>query len=155
MATRGGAGRLVTGNPLGGILRDLNRQARRPARRMGTAPVRSPAEGPAKLSTESGTAWPRVACTVATVAVTGEDGRVRVEFATPFARPPALAVVPVDPEPQNDDRTVTAAVEEAGSWYAVVRVWRTRPRRGTGVAEPAGAGVRVHVTAFEAGPDAP
>ncbi|MGW0086558.1 hypothetical protein [Streptomyces sp. NPDC003393] len=150
MAMRGGPGRLITGNPLGGMLRDLNRQTRRTTRRTGT--VRPPAdvEGGQEPSRPPGVPQPaRPSGPVAAVAVTGEDGRAQWAFPVPFGRPPVLSVVPVDPEPEDDERTVTAVVEEVASWYAVVRVWRTRPRRGAGVVEPAGPGVRVHITALE------
>ncbi|MGJ3558813.1 hypothetical protein ACR6C2_07490 [Streptomyces sp. INA 01156] len=55
------------------------------------------------------------------------------------------------PEPGDDERTVWAALEEVTAWCVVVRVWRSRPRRGAGVAEQAGPGVRVHVVATAVG----
>jgi hypothetical protein len=81
------------------------------------------------------------------VLTTGEDGRARWAFPAPYGAAPAVSVVALDPAPEDDDRTVLVALEEATTWCVVVRVWRTRGRRGAGVAEPAGAGVRVHVTA--------
>ncbi|XVV34937.1 hypothetical protein ACQPXT_13205 [Streptomyces sp. CA-100214] len=68
-------------------------------------------------------------------------------FPAPYGSPPAVTAVAVDPVPGDDERTVWVVLEEVGAWYATVRVWQTRPRRGTGVAAPAGAGVRVHVWA--------
>jgi hypothetical protein len=58
-----------------------------------------------------------------------------------------VSAVAVDPDPGDDERTVWAALEEVTSWYVTARVWRSRPRRGSGVAEPAGPGVSVHLTA--------
>ncbi|KUJ34987.1 hypothetical protein ADL25_39295 [Streptomyces sp. NRRL F-5122] len=78
------------------------------------------------------------------------DTATRLLPPTPFATPPVLSALPVDPDPEDDERTVTAAVEEVTTWYAVVRVWRTRPRRGQGVASPAGDVVRVHLVAVDA-----
>ncbi|MDX3260843.1 hypothetical protein PV336_16625 [Streptomyces sp. MI02-2A] len=46
---------------------------------------------------------------------------------------------------------MTVTLEEVTTWYAVARAWRTRPRRGHGVASPAGEGVRVHLVAVDAG----
>ncbi|MFC8332715.1 hypothetical protein [Streptomyces olivaceus] len=82
------------------------------------------------------------------VVTTGEEGRARWVFPAAFSRPPVLSAVPVDPDPADDGRTVTVAVEEVGTWYATVRVWRTRPLRGSGVVEPAAPGVLVHLVAF-------
>jgi hypothetical protein len=57
---------------------------------------------------------------------------------------PGAESVQVQVAARKDDRTVLVALEEVTGWYAVVRVWRSRPRRGQGVAEPAGPSVRVH-----------
>lgn len=77
-----------------------------------------------------------------------DDGRASWTLPTAYGLSPAVAAAAVDPAPGDDDRTVWAVIEEVTSWPVTVRVWRSRPRRGTGVAEPAGAGLSVHVTAF-------
>ncbi|MFB7496099.1 hypothetical protein ACFC09_15630 [Streptomyces sp. NPDC056161] len=83
---------------------------------------------------------------VAAVVVTGADGRARWTFPAPLSRTPVIAAAPVDPAPEDQDRTVTVALEKVTSAYVVVRVWQTRPRRGAGVVSPAGEGVYVHLT---------
>lgn len=89
--------------------------------------------------------------TAAAVVVAGEDGRARWTYPVPFTGRPVLTALPVDPAPEDEERTVTVALEEVTAAYAVVRVWRTRARRGTGVTSPAGDGVCVHLVAYEAG----
>lgn len=152
MALRGGSARRMPGNALGGMLRDLDRRTRTTTRRTGPprqtdpGPV-EPREGPRGDRGPAGPAGPPGSSTQAvTVAVTGEDGRARWEFDETFQAAPVLTALPVDPDPEGD-RTVTAALEAVTAAYAVVRVWRTRPRRGQGVADPAGPGISVHLTA--------
>jgi hypothetical protein len=82
------------------------------------------------------------------VVETGEDGRATWTFPAFYSGRPVVTATAVDPEPGDDERTVWATLEEVTAWCVVVRVWRSRPRRGTGVAEPAGPGVRVHLMAF-------
>ncbi|WP_413808105.1 hypothetical protein [Streptomyces sp. OE57] len=153
MASRGGPARRLTGNPLGGMLRDLDRRTRSTTRRSRpTPPAGQPGEGrqaplpplpPPPPVLPSGP--------VAAVVATGEDGRARWTYPAPLAAPPVLAAVAIDPAPEDEDRTVSVALEEVTAAYAVVRVWRTRPRRGTGVSSPVGEGVRVHLTAYAPG----
>ncbi|GGQ50307.1 hypothetical protein GCM10010250_22400 [Streptomyces althioticus] len=145
MAIRGTPARRVVGNPLAGVLRGLDQRTRVAARTRVTGAREEDPVPPASA---------RVAQPVgpaAAVVTTGEDGRVQWVFPAPFAAAPAVSAVAVDPEPGDDERTVWAVVEEVTSWCLVVRAWRTRPRRGVGVAEPCGPGVRVHVTATAAG----
>ncbi|WP_143672373.1 hypothetical protein [Streptomyces sp. OK228] len=144
---RGSPARRIVGNPLGSVLANLDQRTRVAARRRttGSAPSEQdppPAEAPVRVA-----AWPAAA-----VLVTGEDGRAQWAFPAPYAAAPAVSAIAVDPAPEEDDRTVLVALEEVTTWCVAVRVWRTRGRRGTGVAEPAGAGVRVHVTALGVGP---
>ncbi|WP_405759423.1 hypothetical protein OG234_13115 [Streptomyces sp. NBC_01420] len=148
MAIRTSPGRSIPGNPLGGVLRHLDTRARIAGR---TRVTGAPDEGaePAAQRTVPAQAPGRAAGAVLT---TGEDGRARWEFPAPYGGVPAVAVVPVDPDPGDDERTVTAALEEVTAWCVTVRVWRTRARRGTGVVEPAGPGVTVHVTALDTSP---
>ncbi|MDN3056839.1 hypothetical protein PH213_20255 [Streptomyces sp. SRF1] len=151
MALRGGPARRLPGNALGSMLRDLDRRTRTTSRRTGRrlAPdgPAEPREGPPGPRGPAGP--PAPVTTAATVAVTGDDGRARWEFPAPYDRPPVLTALPVDPDP-GEDRTVTIALEEITAVYAVVRVWRTRPRRGHGVADPAGRGILVHLIAAAA-----
>ncbi len=147
MAMRGGAMRRMPGNPLGGMLRDLDRRTRTTTRSTGRrAPAGDPPAGEAGPPGERGPAGPPGRSTAAAIATTGDDGRTRWTFPAPYAAPPVLTALPVDPEP-GGDRTVTVALEEVTEAYAVVRVWRTRPKRGQGVIDPAGPGLLVHLTA--------
>jgi len=151
MALRGSPTRRIPGNPLGGILRDVDRRSRSTTRRAGRRPAADaaapPSPGPRGERGPAGPPGPPgPATTAATVATTGDDGRARWTFPAPYPAPPVLTALPVDPDP-GDDRTVTCALETVTAEYAVVRVWRTRARRGHGVADPAGPGVLVHLTA--------
>ena len=146
MAIRGSAARRMVGNPLGGVLRTLDQRSRIAGRTRVSGAPREEDPGPAEAPPRpTGGAVP--GGLVAAVVETGEDGRAQWSFPAAYGRPPVVTAVAVDPEPDDDERTVWAVVEEVGAWYATVRVWRTRPRRGSGVAAPAGAGVRVHVMA--------
>ncbi|MFJ7090340.1 hypothetical protein ACIQWL_08745 [Streptomyces mirabilis] len=145
---RGSPARRIVGNPLGSVLANLDQRTRVAARRR-TTTSSVPSEQdppPAEARPMRVVAWPAAA-----VLVTGEGGRAQWAFPAPYAAAPAVSAVAVDPAPEEDDRTVLVALEEVTTWCVVVRVWRTRGRRGTGVAEPAGAGVRVHVTAQDTG----
>lgn len=142
MAHRGSPARRVVGNPLAGVLGEVGRRARTTARRSRTGREQDP--DPREV-----TALVRpAAAPSAAVVRTDDTGRARWVFPMPYIAPPVLTALPVDPDP-GGDCTVTAALEEVGTWYAVVRVWRTR--RGQGVVEPAGEGVLVHITAVAAG----
>ncbi|WP_405893676.1 hypothetical protein OG272_15595 [Streptomyces sp. NBC_00104] len=147
MAMRGGAMRRMPGNPLGGMLRDLDRRTRTTTRSTGRrAPAGDPPAGEAGSPGERGPEGPPGRSTTAAIVTTGDDGRARWMFPAPYALPPVLTALPVDPEP-GGDRTVTVALEEVTETCAVVRVWRTRPKRGHGVTDPAGPGLFVHLTA--------
>ncbi|WP_328638352.1 hypothetical protein [Streptomyces canus] len=140
---RGSPARRVVGNPLAGVLVHLDQRARIGGRKR-TTPAEPLEEDPTPR-TPAPVAAPGAPLTA--VLTTGEDGRVRWDFPAPYGRVPAVTAAAVDPDPGDDERTVWAVLEEVTGWYATVRVWQTRPRRGTGVAAPAGAGVRVHVMA--------
>lgn len=147
MAMRGSPARRIVGNPLGSVLSTLDQRTRRVG-------VRRPSSGPserdpalAEAPPVRAAAWPAAA-----VATTGEDGRARWVFPAPHATAPAVTAVAVDPAPDEDDRTVVVALEEVTTWCVVARAWHTRGRRGAGVAEPAGPGVRVHLVALDTGP---
>ncbi|MFE0545221.1 hypothetical protein [Streptomyces sp. NPDC058891] len=147
MGLRGGPTRRLPGNALGGMLRDLDRRSRTPSPGRGRRREQKAAQSERQEAAQTAAVAP-----AATVAVTSEDGRAHWKFPACFATPPVLTAVPVDPDPEDDERTVTVAVEEVTTWYAVVRVWRTCPRRGHGVASPVGDGVRVHLVAIDAAP---
>ncbi|MFK0063332.1 hypothetical protein ACIQTN_29405 [Streptomyces werraensis] len=136
---RGSPARRIVGNPLGSVLSTLDQRTRVAGRRRtGSTPSEAAqAEAPVRVAARP----------AAAVLATGEDGRARWEFPAPYAAVPAVSAVAVDPEPGDEERTVVVAVEEVTTWCLVVRVWRTRARRGAGVAEPAGPGVAVHVSA--------
>ncbi|WP_405557735.1 hypothetical protein OHV08_28155 [Streptomyces canus] len=144
MAMRGTPARRMVGNPLGGVLRSLDQRARIAGRtRTSGAPLeRDPAQ---EVTRTAPVAAP--GGLVAAVLTTGQDGRVTWVFPAPYGGRPAVTATVVDPEPGDDGRTAWAALEEVTDWSVTVRVWRSRPRRGTGVAEPAGPGVAVHMVA--------
>ncbi|MDI9829678.1 hypothetical protein [Streptomyces sp. KAU_LT] len=141
MAIRTSPSRTMPGNALGGVLRDLDTRARIAGRRRTTGLNFEQDPGPEQAPVHQATG------PAAAVLTTGEDGRARWEFPAPYGGLPACMAVAVDPEPGEEERTVVVALEEVTTWCLVVRVWRTRGRRGAGVAEPAGAGVAVHVSA--------
>lgn len=146
MAMRGSPARRMVGNPLGGVLRSLDQRARIAGRTRTTgAPREEEGRAPAAVERTAASAAP--GGPLAGVVETGEDGRARWVFPAACGAPGAVVVSVVDPDPGDEERTVWAVLEEVTGWYATVRVWQTRPRRGTGVATPAGAGVRVHVMA--------
>ncbi|WP_327594715.1 hypothetical protein [Streptomyces chartreusis] len=124
------------------MLATLDQRTRVAGRRRTSGTPGEPAQGaPAEVAV-------RVAARpAAAVLATGEDGRARWEFPAAYRAVPAISAVAVDPDPGDEERTVVVAVEEVTTWCLVVRVWRTRARRGAGVAEPAGPGVAVHVSA--------
>lgn len=142
MARRGGPGRRVQGNPLGSVLRDLDRRSRSTTTRAGTGATASPVEGPRGPRGAPGPRGPSGGpLGAATVLVTGEDGRARWKFDEPFTAAPVLTATAVDPDPDGA-MTVLAVWEEAEAAYAVLRVWRVP------VGLPVGEGVRVHVVAM-------
>lgn len=149
MALRGTAARRSPDNPVAGMLGDINRRVR--SMENDHAGRRGPAglPGPPGPPGEPGPPGPpaRVAVLVAVV-TTGGDGRARYDFPHPFEQPPVITATPVDPDPAGET-TVTAALEEASTGHAVVRVWRTRTLLGLGLlpSVPAGAGVQVHLIA--------
>lgn len=145
MAMRGTPARRLPGNALGGVLRNLDQRARIAGRTRTSGAPREvdPVSAPEQGAPVGGHGRP-----LGAVVVTAEDGRARWTFPSPYGAPPVVSAVAVDPDPGDGERSVFVAVEEVAAWYVLVRVWRTRARRGTGVAEPAGAGVRVHLTAL-------
>lgn len=151
MATRGGPAFRVPGNPLGGIIRDLDRRTRTPRKRA-PARVEVPVEGPRGPRGPRGPAGPpgppshHVAA--AAVVVTGDDGRARWQYPAPFDTAPVLTAAAMA---IGGELPAIAVLEEVEAAYAVVRVWNYRPNPKTGVAWPVKAGVRVHVTACQAG----
>ncbi|WP_411092333.1 hypothetical protein [Streptomyces sp. 049-1] len=145
MAMRGSPARRIVGNPLGSVLSTLDRRTRVASRR--STPPREQAPPPPVAPPVRAAARPAAA-----VLTTGEDGRARWVFPAPYGAAPAVSAVAVDPAPDDEERTVVVALEEVTAWCVVVRVWRTRARRGSGVAEPARAGVRVHLAAQDVGP---
>lgn len=135
MAMRGGAMRRMPGNPLGGMLRDLDRRARTTTRSAGRrAPAGDPPAGEAGPQGERGPAGPPGRSTAAAIATTGDDGRARWTFPAPYDVPPVLAALPAGQTP------LVPAVEEVTAAHAVVRLW-------TLTGSSAGAGVHVHLMA--------
>ncbi len=147
MAMRGSPTRRVVGSPLAGVLGHLDQRARIGGRKRtssGTREEDPPAQVPAApVATPDGP--------LAAVLVTDGGSRARWTFPAPYGTPPAVTAIAVDPDPSDDEGTVWAVLEDVTARHATVRVWRTRPRRGSGVATPAGQGVSVHVLAAAAG----
>lgn len=143
MALRGGPGRRVQGNPLGGVLRDLDRRSRPRTRRK---PAAGPEGAPGQPGPRGPAGPPGRDSGAGAVVVTAEDGRAHWEFPQPFASPPVVTALAVDPDPAGAT-TVLVSLEEVEAGHVVLRVWSTVRRRTPGVVVPAGAGVRVHVTA--------
>ncbi|MEI5526805.1 hypothetical protein WB388_40115 [Streptomyces brasiliscabiei] len=143
MAMRGGAARRLPGNPLGGLLRDMDRRTRTTTRRARPAGAPQPEAAPPAAEPA-----PRRVERQAAVLTTGEDGRLRWTYGRPFAQPPVLTAVPVDPAPESDLGTVVVALEAVTETYAYARAWRVG-QRGKTVA--AGPGVTVHMTASPPG----
>lgn len=146
MALRGGMSRRLPGNPVGSILRDLDRRTRTTTRRGRSGPQAAPrdtVEEPEPVKPVPSAP----SNTVADVVVTGADGRARWSYPRAFAQPPVLTALPVDQAPADDSGTVLATVEALTQTYAEVRVWRIHPLRGGAAVEPAGPDQRVHVTA--------
>lgn len=147
MAMRGSAARRLPGNPLGGLLRDIDRRTRTTTSRRSARLERpAPEAAPPQPAPAAAPPAPAPAPSAVGVVVTGLDGRARWTYPEPHLRAPVLTAVAVDPEP-GAGRPVFAVLEEVAPGYAVVRVWRTRPRRGQGVVDPVGAGLAVHLTA--------
>ncbi|MFE3378691.1 hypothetical protein [Streptomyces anulatus] len=153
MAARGTAAHRNPGNPLGGILRDLNRKARtsttgsvQGGRRPGPPGERGERgeRGPAGKPGQPGTV------VLAAVVTTAEDGRASWTYGPELAASPVLGALAVDSG--QGGTTVTVTAEEVTATHAVVRVWRSRPLLGLGLlpSVPVGAGVEVHMTATPA-----
>ncbi|MFC8466014.1 hypothetical protein [Streptomyces sp. NPDC057250] len=148
MAVRGGPARKYPGNPLGGVIRDVNRRARamkrRPPPEDGTpAQVEEvPAPRPEPRPAPAPAAGP-----LAAVVVSGEDGRAGWVFPWPHVAAPVVTAVAVDPEPGTDRETVYAVLEDVAGGRVVVRVWQVGRGGRAGTCRPAGPGVAVHLTA--------
>jgi hypothetical protein len=133
MGMRGGPTRRIVGNPLGGILRDVDRRTRSTTRRRSAGGAPAPQPGPEQPPAVR----QRVA---ATVLETDDTGRALWVFPYPFARPPVLSALP------SGDQPFLTVAEEVTETGAVVRVWAA-------LGLPAGPGVSVHVRAAEADED--
>ncbi|MFJ2882489.1 MULTISPECIES: hypothetical protein [unclassified Streptomyces] len=143
MALRGSAARRSPDNPLGGVLRDLDRRTRS----IEHQPKTNPEPGPAGPPGEPGPAGPAGPALAAAAAVlTDEDGRATWTFPVALPVPPVISAVAVAPE--RDDGPLTVTAEDVTGATVTVRVWRTRPVLGLGIlpAVPA-PGVTVHLTA--------
>lgn len=127
MGMRGGPARRIAGNPLGGLLRDLDRRTRSTTRRRGR-----PVPPPVPVPQPEQSAPPRRRAEAAVVVSTDDTGRVRWEFPEPLAGSPVLSALP------SGDKPLLVVVEEATRTQAVVRVWAA-------LGEPAGPGVAVHL----------
>lgn len=135
MVMRGSAARRLVGNPLGGILQEAHRKARKPTRTTGRTddtPPREPVQEPVAAQSAPRPDRPRPLA-LAVVVVTDEDGRVQWTFSQPLPAPPVLTALPAGTAP------VLAVLEQVTTEGAVVRVWTVKGK-------PA-AGLAVHLTA--------
>lgn len=135
MAVRGSAVRRVPGNPLGGLLRDVQRQSR-VAQRPKPGPPDPPGPVVVHVPAPPTTAVGAGGGTAAAVVVTDADGRAVWAYPTPYPGVPVVGALPV-----AATAPLTVTVEEVTAARLVVRVWHPAS------SEPAGGGVRVHVTA--------
>lgn len=144
MALRGSAARRSPDNPLGGVLRDLDRRTRSIEHQPKSAPVQGPPGPPG----EPGPEGPPGPAPAAAVVVTDEDGRATWTLSPALPAPPVVGAVAV--ALGWDDGPLTVTAEEVTGAAVTVRVWRTRPVLGLGLlpAVPA-PGVSVHLTATE------
>ncbi|MET9818348.1 hypothetical protein [Streptomyces sp. NPDC006355] len=147
MAMRGGPSRRLTGNPLGGMLRDLDRQTRRTTRRSRPTSAEEPREErpappePVPPPVPVLRPGPVAAAVVSTV----PGGRAV------WLPDPAHGELVVSAVVAGPGGPYTVNVLEAGPGRVVLQVWElVRHGRGMRWAE-AGAGVRVHVTGSPAG----
>ncbi|MFJ6014449.1 hypothetical protein [Streptomyces sp. NPDC092952] len=142
MALRGTAARRSPDNPLGGVLRDLDRRTRS----IEHQPKTTPEPGPQGPPGEPGPAGPPGPAPAAAAVRTGDDGRATWTLPVALPVPPVISAVAAAPE--RDDGPLTVTAEDVTGATVTVRVWRTRPVLGLGLlpAVPA-AGVMVHLTA--------
>lgn len=174
MASRGSAAHRNPSNPLGGILRDLNRRTRTasvqqaqrrpgPAGESGAPGERGPAGergvpglpgvpgSPGERGERGEQGQPGPPGAPGTVVLAGrtetlDDGRATWEYG-PLPAPPVIGAVAV--ADGHDHGPLTVVLEEVTTTRTTVRVWRARPILGLGLlpAVPAGSGVMVHMTA--------
>ncbi|KPI33257.1 hypothetical protein OV450_1345 [Actinobacteria bacterium OV450] len=151
MAVRGSASRRVPGNPMAGVLRDLNRSARRVSRRSGggaggsaVEEVDPPIVLPPPEKRRPAALWPGPAAAVVT---TGPEGRAVWRFPAPFSAPPVIGAVPVWAGPYGGGEAVAAAIEKVSEEAVTVQVWLVTAAEV--LAGP--AGMPVHLTAVPAG----
>jgi hypothetical protein len=138
MALRGSPMRRMVGNPLGGVLRDLDRRSRPTTRRRNGPREQETPDVLEGLRGSAGSPGPSAQAYAAAVVVTGEDGRARWIYPAPFSGSPTLTALPGGHVP-------AVPVEEVIAACAVLRVW-------TLSGSPAPSGVPVHATATP-GPD--
>ncbi|MFD9903935.1 hypothetical protein [Streptomyces sp. NPDC059063] len=143
MALRGSPAYRLQDNPLGGVLRDLDRRSRAATRRRGkTTPATTP-EAPDKAA--EGRAGPRgprgpqgppgEAAAFPVVAVTDEEGRARITFPAGHEEQPVVTVTAVGAAP------LLPVLEEVTPGHVIVRVWLPEGM-------PAPAGIQVHLVAM-------
>ncbi|MFD8820867.1 hypothetical protein ACFV1C_00610 [Streptomyces sp. NPDC059605] len=145
MALRGSAARRTPDNPLGGVLRDLDRRTRSIEHQPKTTPEPGP-PGPPGEPGPVGPAGPPGLAPAAAALVTDDAGRATWTLPVALPVPPVISAVAVAPE--RDDGPLTVTAEDVTGATVTVRVWRTQPVLGLGLlpAVPA-PGVTVHLTA--------
>lgn len=150
MAVRGMPTSRIPGNPMAGVLRDLNRAARR-SRRRPRPEQPEPLDGtPAPRPAESRRAAALWSGPAATVAVTDANGMASWRFALPFELPPVIGALPVSRGVLGRGEALTVDIQDVSPEAVIVRVWRIT----SDSVLVAPAGVQVHLTAVR-GPAAP
>lgn len=141
MAVRGSAARRTTGNPLVGVLRDLDQRSRRMANRRRPAPPAAEVEpGPPGPRGRSGPPGEPGRTVAAAVVRTVPGGRAV------WCPDPELGELVVSAVVAGPGGPFTVSVLEEGPGRVVLQAWElVRHGRGTRWTE-AEAGVRVHVT---------
>lgn len=130
MVMRGSPSRRLVGNPLGGVLQDVHRKARRPTRTTGRTPEQpepEPVPEPAVPVRKQQRTW-------AVVVKTDVQGRAHWSFPRELPAVPVLTALAVGPG------AVVPVVVEVTAARAVVRLWSLD-------GSPAPAGAAVHLTA--------
>lgn len=135
MATRNTPARLIPGNPLGSVLRDLTRQTRRTSRRTGATGATGPAGADGRTVTVVAEPATFAEPVLATTAMSTDDTGVAMwSYPVESEEMPTLSATAVGEQP------ATVSVQSVSCTEAVLQAWHFD---GT----PA-AGVALHLVAF-------
>ncbi|WP_327385081.1 hypothetical protein [Streptomyces sp. NBC_01207] len=150
MAVRGMPTSRIPGNPMAGVLRDLNRAARRSRRRPRpeeSESVDGAPTPPPRGDRRAAALWSGPA---ATIAATDANGMASWRFPLPFEVPPVIGALPFTRGVIGRGEALTVSIEDVSPEAVIVRVWRIT----SDSVLVAPAGVAVHLTAVR-GPAVP